>query len=158
MGLPSPVAGCFAHPSSQPPPRDGEGEKDLLLPLSASGRGLGGGVSSPILVFVLEVEVTVRFLIEIRRQTDQLATPRRDEVMEPVLATAVRQDVDDLAAALGTVIGAGNEEWFAVLAELELLLALGGIDVAKDQFRLVVIGVRRKAQVPGVGDSVFDDL
>src|SRR5262249_43122649 len=39
---------CFselrAKPLPQPPPRDGEGEKDLLLPLSASGRGLGGGV------------------------------------------------------------------------------------------------------------------
>src|SRR4051794_39760141 len=31
-------------PSPQPPPRSGEGEEDCLLPLPASGRGLGGGV------------------------------------------------------------------------------------------------------------------
>jgi HEAT repeats len=33
-------------PTPQPPPRSGEGEKKDLLPLSASGRGLGGGVTS----------------------------------------------------------------------------------------------------------------
>src|SRR5262249_25679967 len=31
-------------PSPRPPPRGGEGEKNLLLPLSAAGRGVGGGV------------------------------------------------------------------------------------------------------------------
>ena len=38
----------FSNPTPQPPPRSGEGEKDgdssFRLPLSASGRGLGGGV------------------------------------------------------------------------------------------------------------------
>src|SRR5262249_12439447 len=43
------------NPSPQPPPRDGEGEKDPLLPHSASGRGGGGRgfetpLSSPALV------------------------------------------------------------------------------------------------------------
>src|SRR5262249_28036544 len=32
--------------SPQPPPRSGEGEQGFLLPLSASGRGLGRGVGS----------------------------------------------------------------------------------------------------------------
>src|SRR5262245_38851727 len=61
MSCSSPGADSFQNPSPQPPPRGGEGEKDssdllprgagratplvpLLLPLSASGRGLGGGV------------------------------------------------------------------------------------------------------------------
>src|SRR5215831_9030326 len=34
------------NPSPQPPPLQGEGEQKVFLPLSASGRGLGGGVSS----------------------------------------------------------------------------------------------------------------
>src|SRR5262245_15161622 len=35
---------CGPNPSPQPPPRDGEGEQKIFLPLSVSGRGLGGGV------------------------------------------------------------------------------------------------------------------
>src|SRR5262249_61447936 len=35
------------NPSPQPPPRDGEGEPEGFSPLSASARGLGGGVFSP---------------------------------------------------------------------------------------------------------------
>jgi hypothetical protein len=34
--------GHETNPSPQPPPRNGEGEKACLLPLSASGRGVGG--------------------------------------------------------------------------------------------------------------------
>src|SRR5207249_10036226 len=37
-----------ANPAPQPPPRGGEGEQKLFLPLSASGRGPGGGVDTPL--------------------------------------------------------------------------------------------------------------
>src|SRR5262249_8593840 len=59
-----PVSNCDKNPSSHPPPRSGEGEQKgnnvilhflpqrgvglVLLPLSASGRGVGGGVTEGV--------------------------------------------------------------------------------------------------------------
>src|SRR5438309_1609051 len=47
MKFDTPIVSAGEATPPPTPPRSGEGGRSLLLPLSASGRGLGGRVSSP---------------------------------------------------------------------------------------------------------------
>src|SRR5437763_16646631 len=53
------MKGLFPNPSPRPPPRSGGGEKDCLLPLSASGRGPGGGAAEIVKGRSMAIEICV---------------------------------------------------------------------------------------------------
>src|ERR1700732_654452 len=56
------------------------------------------------------------------------------------------------------VRGPLDVEWFAVLTEYKLLIAVRRCDAAENATRLFVIGARRKPEPPGIADRVLGQL
>ena len=76
--------------------------------------------------------------------------------MEPLRSTAPGEGVDNFAAAGGRVIGARHKEGLAVLAKHLVSWAGGGVEVTKNLPGALVIWMRGKAQVVGIGFCPFD--
>src|SRR5439155_17410692 len=131
------------NPAPPPPPRSGEGEKDVLLPLSASGRGRGGGVLHTLSLFVLVLVLEIPVEVVLIAQVDPRAGTQYQDMLESVRTHAMRERVENFLPATGVLERAIDVQGLAILAELELFRAFARIDVAKENLRLVVIGVRR---------------
>src|SRR5260370_6062 len=88
-------------------------------------------------------------------------TPRKTIVPVCTLvaagAAAQLRGGKDLPAAALIIERDGDEEGFAVLAELQLFGRLGGVDVSENGLGPVVVGVRRETQAAGVFDGRLDE-
>jgi len=81
-----------------------------------------------------------------------------DNVMIAAFAAPVFERTQNPPDARRRVRRPLDVEWFAVFAELKLLIAVRRYDAAENAARLFVIGARRKPEPPGIADRVLGQL